>query len=152
VRRNAQPFEGLRDRAERHAASAGQAPRAFLCNLGEIPKHKARASYATGLLNAGGIAALDNDGFVTLDAALTAFSASGCDSVVICGSDDQYPDWVPKLAPELRLRGARQLILAGRPGDHQSAYERAGITAFIYMGVDVITTLNDLLDRMGVAS
>lgn len=152
VRRNAEPFEALRDRAERHAASTGQAPRAFLCNLGEIPKHKARASYATGLLNAGGVSALDNDGFVTLDAALTAFSASGCDTVVICGSDDQYPEWVPKLAPELRLRGARQLVLAGRPGDNQSAYERAGITSFIYMGVDVIATLNDLLDRMGVAS
>jgi methylmalonyl-CoA mutase len=72
--------------------------------------------------------------------------------VVICGSDDQYADWVPKLAPELRKRGARQVLLAGRPGDNQTNYERAGVSSFIYLGIDVVQSLSDLLDQMGVAS
>jgi len=151
VRRNADGFETLRERSERHAANSGQAPRAFLCNLGEIPKHKARASFASGFCNAGGIVVLDNDGFETAQAAVEAFSAAGTDTVVICGSDDQYPEWVPALAPALRAHGARQILLAGRPGDRQSSYEQAGVNAFIFVGVDVVTILRQLLDGMGVA-
>lgn len=152
VRRPAEAFEALRDRIERHVASGKAAPKAFLCNLGEIPKHKARASYATGFLNAGGVQALDNDGFANAQAAVEAFAASGTSLVVICGSDDQYPEWIPGLVPQLHARGARQIIVAGRPGDRQASDEQAGVTGFIFMGTDVVTSLQNLLDAMGVAS
>lgn len=147
VRRSAEPYEVLRSRAERAATP----PRAFLCNLGEIPRHKARASFAAGFLNAGGIAALDNDGFSTPELALEAFASSGTQTVVVCGSDDQYPEWLPALVPALRERGATQVVVAGRPGEHQAGWEQAGVTHFIFIGVDVVATLGQLLDGMGVA-
>ncbi|MEY4578108.1 MAG: hypothetical protein RL701_2811 [Pseudomonadota bacterium] len=148
----AEAFEALRDRADHHATTTGQAPRAFLCNLGPIPKHKARSSFATGLLNAGGIAVLDNEGFNSPEAAVAAFKAANTDTVVICGSDDQYPEWVPQLAPALRQQGARQIIVAGRAqGDQQASFEQAGVSTFIFVGVDVVSTLGQLLDAMGVA-
>jgi methylmalonyl-CoA mutase len=59
---------------------------------------------------------------------------------------------VPKLGPALRARGAKQLVLAGRPGDQQAAFEAAGVTRFIYVGADVVASLTQLLDEMGVAS
>jgi methylmalonyl-CoA mutase len=149
VRRHAEPFEALRARSEQKA-KAGQPPTAFLCNLGAIPQHKARASFATGFLNAGGIAVLDNEGFGTPELAAAAFAASGCKLCVICGSDAQYPEWVPKLLPLLRERGATQIVLAGRPGEHEAAFTAQGVTHFIYMGLDVVATLGQLLDRLGV--
>jgi methylmalonyl-CoA mutase len=152
VRRSAAPFETLRDRVERHTAAGQPAPQAFLCNLGEIPKHKARASFSTGFLNAGGIAALDNDGFANVQAAAHSFTDAGTPLVVICGSDDQYPEWIPELVAELRKRGAKHILLAGRPGEKQASFEQAGITGFIFMGTDVVATLQQLLDAMGVAS
>jgi methylmalonyl-CoA mutase len=152
VRRAAATFEALRDRVERHVASGKGAPQAFLCNLGAIPKHKARASFATGFLNSGGIAALDNDGFKDVQAAAEGFSAAGTSLVVVCGSDDQYPEWIPSLVPELRKRGATQVVVAGRPGDQQASFEQAGVTGFIFMGTDVVATLQQLLDAIGVAS
>jgi methylmalonyl-CoA mutase len=152
VRRPAAAFEALRDRVDRQIASGQPTPRAFLCNLGEIPKHKARASYATGFLNAGGLHAIDNDGFANVQAAAEAFAAAQTSLVVICGSDDQYPEWIPTLVPELKKRGAKQIIVAGRPGDRQASDEQAGVTGFIFMGTDVVASLQQLLDAMGVAS
>jgi methylmalonyl-CoA mutase len=152
VHRLAEGFEALRDRVERHVASGQAAPSAFLCNLGPIPKHKPRSSYATGFLNAGGLAVIDNDGFKDLATAVEAYGATKTSLVVICGSDDQYPEWIPTLVPELRARGAKQVIVAGRPGDRQAADEKAGVTGFIFVGTDVVASLQQLLDALGVAS
>jgi methylmalonyl-CoA mutase len=152
VRRQAEAFEALRARADRHQQTSGARPSVFLCNIGPIPKHKARASFAAGFLQAGGIVPLDNDGFADVELAVAAFAKSGADTAVICGSDEQYVEWVPKLGPLLRARGAKQLALAGRPGDQQAAFEAAGVTRFIYAGADVVVSLTQLLDGMGVAS
>jgi methylmalonyl-CoA mutase len=151
LRRQAEPFEALRSRCERHAAHKGQRPTAFLCNLGAIPQHKARASFSLGFLSAGGVAVIDNDGFASLEAAVEAFAASGTTLAVICGSDEQYPEWVPKLAGALRARGATHVVLAGRPGEHEVAYQQAGVSQFIFLGLDVVATLTQLLDSLGVA-
>jgi methylmalonyl-CoA mutase len=150
LRRHAEPFEALRSRSQRHAAASGSVPCAFLCNLGPIPKHKARSAFATGFFNAGGIQVLDNDGFATPEEALAGFASSKAPVAVICGSDDQYPEWLPKIAAGLRERGAREVVLAGRPGEHEASFREAGVSQFIYLGVDVVATLSQLLDRMGV--
>ncbi|HKP61313.1 MAG TPA: methylmalonyl-CoA mutase family protein [Polyangiales bacterium] len=147
LRRHAAAFEKLRARADAHTPK----PSGFLCNLGAIPEHKARAGFSTGFLNAGGIAALDNDGFPTPEAAAEAFASSGAKLAVICGSDAQYPEWVPKLAPLLAKAGALDILLAGRPGEQEAAYRAAGVTGFIFMGADVAAALGSLLDRLGVA-
>jgi methylmalonyl-CoA mutase len=89
VRRQAEAFEALRTRADRQQQSSGARPSAFLCNLGPIPKHKTRASFAASFLQAGGIVPLDNDGFADVDAAVEAFAKSGAGAAVICGSDEQ---------------------------------------------------------------
>jgi methylmalonyl-CoA mutase len=151
IRPAAAGFEALRDRCDKHVASGGQAPRVFLCNLGPIPKHKPRSSFATGFFNAGGVTVLDNDGFADAAAAVAAFAASGSEVAVLCGSDDQYPEWVPTLVPALRERGARQIILAGRPGEREAQFQQAGVGSFIYVGADVIASVSRVLDGMGVA-
>ncbi len=152
VRRNADPFEALRARSTAHALTTGSLPKAFLCNLGAIVEHKPRSAFATGFMNAGGVAVVDNDGFATAQAAAEAFAGSGATLAVVCGSDAQYPQWVPELVPLLRQKGAREVVLAGRPGEHEAAFAQAGVGTFIFTGADVVTTLAGLLDRVGVAS
>jgi methylmalonyl-CoA mutase len=135
VRRHAARFEALRARAEAHAAKSD----------------KARSSFATGFMNAGGIAVVDNDGFPDAAAVAKAFAESGSKLAVICGSDDQYPEWVPAVAPALAKAGALEVLVAGRPGEHEAAWKAAGVTGFIFMGADVAAVLASLLDRLGVA-
>jgi methylmalonyl-CoA mutase len=151
LRRHAEPFEALRARSDRHAAASGHAPSVFLCNLGAIAQHKPRAAFASGFLNAGGVRVLDNDGFASPEAARDAFKASGARWAVICGSDEQYAEQAERVAGLLREAGAKEILLAGRPGEREAAYQKAGISAFIYLGLDVISTLGQLFDRNGVA-
>ena len=88
----------------------------------------------------------------TPEAAAQAFASSGAKLAVICGSDAQYPEWVPKVAPLLAKAGALEILLAGRPGEHEAAFRAAGVTGFIFMGADIAAALASLLDRLGVAS
>jgi methylmalonyl-CoA mutase len=149
IRRQAEAFERLRDRSEQLAAR-GRPARAFLCNLEGLSKHKARAGFATGFLHAGGIAVIDNRGFDTPTAASQAFRDSGSSVAVICGSDEQYSTWVGELAPQLKAAGARAIVLAGRPGapETETAFRAAGVTHFAYVGVDVVSVLDHLLNDM----
>ncbi len=93
--RLAEPFEALRDRAEALAAR-GPKPAVFLANLGRIGDFSARAGFARGVFEAGGIAAIGNDGFAQSDGttdlmALTeAFRESGAPLACLCSSDEIY--------------------------------------------------------------
>jgi methylmalonyl-CoA mutase len=146
IRRPAQPYERLRDACE----AAPQRPAVFLCNLGPIAQHKARAQFASGLFQAGGLQVLDNDGFESPEAAADAFEGSGASLCALCGSDVAYPQWVDALGPLLRARGAKRIVLAGRFGAEENRYRGAGITDSIYMGCNVIEILTSLLQAVGV--
>ncbi len=73
-------------------------------------------------------------------------------AAVICGPDPLYPDVVPELAPALLEAGAGRVLLAGRPGAHQAAWEAAGVSGFVYLGCDVLAVLAGLQRDLGVWS
>jgi len=154
--REARAYEALRDGSDAYLAEHGQRPRVFLANLGPIPKHRVRALWSGNFLGAGGFEVLGNDGFESVAAAAAACAAAvreqGALAAVICGSDPAYPDLVPNLAPALREAGAQRVLLAGRPGSHQAAFEAAGVDAFIFLGCDVLGVLAELQRALGVRS
>ncbi|MEX1310434.1 MAG: methylmalonyl-CoA mutase family protein [Candidatus Sulfomarinibacteraceae bacterium] len=150
ARREAEIFERLRDASDAWLAATGARPRIFLANMGPIPEHKPRATFAANFFEAGGIEALGNDGFDTTDGALDAFESAGTQMAVICSSDTRYPDVVPDLAAGLEKRGARTVLVAGKPGEHETAWRESGVTGFIHMGCDQVRLLLDLLQEEGV--
>lgn len=149
-RREAERFERLRDASDAWLADRGIRPRIFLANLGPVADHKPRAAFATGFFEAGGIEALGNDGFATAAEAAEAFADADTQMAVICSSDVRYPEVVPELARALDERGARTVLVAGRPGEHESEWRDAGITGFIHLGCDHYRMLVDLLKEEGV--
>ncbi len=150
IRRHAEPFERLRDACDARERARGARPSVFLCNLGSIAEHQARAQFATGFFNAGGLAVVSNDGFADPHAAADAFAHSGAVLAAICGTDAAYPEWIERLAPLLRARGAQRVVVAGRPGEGEARQRAAGVSDFIYMGCDVVATLAGLLAAIGV--
>ncbi len=54
-------------------------------------------------------------------------------------------------AKALKAAGAKQVLLAGRPGESESAFKAAGIDGFLFAGQDAITTLTDLQKSLGVS-
>lgn len=149
-RRDAEPWEALRDTSDRHLERTGVRPRAFLANLGPVAQHTARAGFAVNFLAAGGIEAVENKGFADADAAAAAFAASGAPIAVICSSDALYAELAAPTAAALKAAGARQVVLAGRLGEAADAWRAAGIDREIYLGCDVLGTLGELLDDMEV--
>lgn len=148
--RAASAWEALRHASDKWMRSSGRRPRAFLANLGSIPEHRARADFAYNLLSAAGIEPLSNDGFATIEAAAEAFATSGADLAVICGSDGQYATLAEPLARALVAKGARHVVLAGRPGENEDAWRAAGVTLFVFTGADVLSAMEGLLSSLGV--
>jgi methylmalonyl-CoA mutase len=105
VRRYGAAFEALRD-------EPASSP-VFLATMGSVATHTARATFATNLLAAGGIAVTPAGPTDGADAVLAAYS--GEPVVCLAGSDRAYADWGADLVDRLREAGARRAVVAGKP-------------------------------------
>jgi methylmalonyl-CoA mutase len=146
--RLAQPFEALRDASDRMLKKTGARPKVFLANLGKLAEFTARAMFAKNFYEAGGIEALSNDGFKDRPAMIAAFKASGAKFACLCSSDAVYAAQAAEAAKALTAAGA-VVHLAGRPGENEAPWRQAGVKSFVFMGCDVVSTLqaaHDILD------
>jgi methylmalonyl-CoA mutase len=148
--RLAEPFEALRDAADR-ARAADAAPKVFLANLGPLAAFTARAAYAKNFFEAGGIEAVPNDGFASLDEMMAAYKVSGAALACLCSSDEIYASEADAAAKALRGAGAKHIYLAGRPGEREAALAAAGVGSFIHVGCDVLATLKAAQGMLGLA-
>ncbi|MBU6319141.1 MAG: methylmalonyl-CoA mutase [Alphaproteobacteria bacterium] len=142
--RLSEPFEALRDRSEAAAAS-GAAPEVLLAVLGPLSEHSARATYAQNFFGVAGVATPSPSPEHLLELVRRQVSAGRAPIVCLCGSDKRYAAEAQPAASALRDAGAARIILAGRPGDSEAALRSAGVTDFIYVGVDVPATLTDIM-------
>jgi methylmalonyl-CoA mutase len=138
--RLAEPFEALRDASDRFLAQNGARPKVFLANLGKLSDFTARATFAKNFYEAGGIAAMTNDGFKSQADLVAAFKASGAKLACLCSSDKVYEHEAAAAAAALAANAAI-VHLAGRPGKNEQNWRQAGVRDFIYMGCDALSTL-----------
>ena len=138
--RLAEPFEALRDASDRELTKTGARPKVFLANLGKLAEFTTRAMFAKNFYEAGGIAALSNDGFKDRAAMIAAFKASGAKLACLCSSGKVYEQEAASAAKALTAAGA-VVHLAGRPGENEATWRQAGVKSFVFMGCDVVSTL-----------
>lgn len=139
----AAPFEALRDASDAYLQRTGGRPAVFLANIGALAAFTARASFARNAFAAGGVAVAGagEAGFDDPAALVEAFKASGAPIACICGADAGYAANAEAFAAALKAAGARQVWLAGRPGDAKAALEAAGVDDYIFMGADILAAL-----------
>ncbi len=130
-RRDAEPWEALRDRAEAFLRKRKRRPSATLATLGPVAEHGPRLHFMQGLFAAAGLEIAEG-------------SALAC----LVGSDAAYAAEGPKRARALRAKG-RTLWLAGRPGELEPALRRAGVRRFVAMGDDMLAVLDEALAIAG---
>ena len=147
--RLSEPFEKLRDASDRMIARTGSRPKVFLANLGKVADFTARAMFAKSFYEAGGIEALNNDGFKDQAAMIAAFKASHSKLACMCSSDQVYAEQAAEAAKALTAAGGI-VHLAGRPGDNEANWRQAGVKTFIFVGCDVLSTLQAAHDILGV--
>ena len=143
--RTAERFERLRDRSDETLATTGARPKIFLATLGPLATHAARATFAKNLFEAGGFVTVTSDGEDTDAALVHSFEESGAAIACLCGSDAVYAERAAAAAAALVAKATR-IVLAGRPGDQETAWRKAGITDFAYAGADVLALLTSLAE------
>jgi methylmalonyl-CoA mutase len=169
--RLAEPFEKLRDAADRMVATSGARPRVFLAPLGAPADFTARATFAKNFFEAGGIKAVSSQDVISPDPTLmdsglapaarpgmtnemgelsAAFRASGAALACLCSSDEVYGREGAGASHALKQAGAKHIYLAGRPADQESALRAAGVQTFIYAGCDALATLQAAHDILGI--
>jgi methylmalonyl-CoA mutase len=149
--RLAEPFEALRDASDRVLATTGARPKLFLANLGTPAEFTARATFAKNFFEAGGIAAITNDGFKDRGEMIAAFKSSGAKLVCLCSSDAVYESEAADASKALDQAGTAHIYLAGRP-KNADALKAAGIGTFVFAGCDAVATLKAAHDILGVES
>jgi methylmalonyl-CoA mutase len=123
VRRYGASFEALRD------DPAGS--HVFLATLGTVAQHTARATFATNLFAAGGVA-VDVAG-PTKDADELVAAYDGQAVVCLAGSDATYQEWAAAAASALRAAGATHVIVAGKPADYADDSCATGVHALDFL-------------------
>jgi methylmalonyl-CoA mutase len=130
-------FEALRD-------DPAPAP-VFLATLGTVAQHTARATFATNLLAAGGVA-VDLAG-PTADAGDVVAAYAGQIVVCLAGSDSTYAEWGAEAVAALREAGAQHVIIAGKPTDYVDDSCALGVDA-----LDFLTRTRRVLGARGTSS
>lgn len=141
--REGEAFEALRTRVE-----AGSVREIVLFTLGPPAEHRGRVGFAQGLFATAGLrtrevaaSELDDSGLSEKLAAVAGPVQVAC----LCGSDDRYAGEAVTLAASLKTAGVKHVVLAGRPGDLEQPLRLAGCEHFIYLGCDVIATVEGVL-------
>ena len=126
-------FDGVRSYGARFEALRAEPVHAhvFLATLGTVASHTARATFATNLFAAGGIA-VDVAGATDGIDALTA-AYGGQPVVCLAGSDTVYAEWGDEAAAALRAAGATHVVVAGRPVDHADDSCATGVDALDFL-------------------
>jgi methylmalonyl-CoA mutase len=141
--RLAAPFERLRDKSDKILKDRGARPRIFLANLGKAADFTARATFAKSFFEAGGIEAIDTEGFTDPAALAAAFRTSGTVLACLCSQDKVYAGQAAAAATALKAAGAKHIYLAGRANEQEAALRAAGVNEFIFAGSDALTVLQE---------
>ena len=154
IRRLSEPYEDLRDAADRHRMATGERPAVWVVALGSAADHSARTAWTQNLVVAGGIEPRGSSGVDSPIAAAADYAASGLTVAVITGSDDMYRLRGAATASALTEAGASFVALVcdpETPDELVGELETAGVNDVWHDGIDVVTALERLHRTLGIA-
>jgi len=148
--RFAEGFEALRIASENYRQKTSNKPKIFLANMGSFKQFKARADFSRAFFEVGGFEIVYTKGFTNTDDCVNAAIESKAHVVVICSTDETYPELVPPIVKGIKEKSKNTaIILAGYPKDQIEEHKKTGVDDFIYMGADAHLILSNLLKRIG---
>lgn len=149
--RRAEVFEALRRRAEAHRVRTGRLPTVFLAGFGPRKQHAARVEFSAGFFSAGGFEVKRAPGFPSAEAAAAAALESGAPIVVICSTDETYPEIAPAFTALVKASPRPPIVvLAGLPAGQEPALRAAGVDAFIHLRANCAQMLASFHDLIGL--
>lgn len=151
--RGAQAFEDLRLATERNFERTGNKPKVFLLTIGNPSMRTARASFSSNFFGCAGFEIINNIGFDTPEDGVKAAIENKANIVVICSSDDEYPDFAPNIINQLKEQKADiKTIIAGNPKEHIKKLEQAGVDDFIHVRSNALEMLKEYQEVLGIVA
>lgn len=142
----AEPFETLRAKAE-----AAGTPRVFFANMATLVEFGPRAQWARNLFASGGVGSIGaEDAHATMEALIDAFRETRARVAVIASTDACYADHAENCAQRLKAAGADWVVLAGKPGENETRWRKAGVDQFVFAGQDALAELRTLQEALGL--
>ncbi|MFO7874874.1 MAG: methylmalonyl-CoA mutase family protein [Bacteroidales bacterium] len=139
--RGAQPFEALRMAVENHAQKGFEIPTVFMFTYGNPVMRKARATFSGNFFGVAGYHIIDNLGFPDIESGVKAALEAKAHIVVLCSSDDEYPDMAPAASEIKKKAPNTQVVVAGNPKAHIDTLREAGVEDFIHIRTNALETL-----------
>jgi len=126
-------------------------PKVLTLPLGNRRMRKARSGFAGNFFGCAGYEIEDPIGYENVEEAMEAVKDQAPDIAVICSSDGEYEDLVPKLGKSFdKLDKRPLLVLAGNPKDKIENYKKAGVDEFIFAGSNILETLKRFQQKLGI--
>ncbi|MBE9511121.1 MAG: acyl-CoA mutase large subunit family protein [Bacteroidetes bacterium] len=143
--RVAEVFEELRMNTEKYK---GKTPEVFLFTYGDKKMRKARTAFATNLFAIAGFIIVDNIGFETAEEGLNAVKKKNPEMVVLCSSDEEYPEIADTIYQS--LSGKTILVIAGYPKKSIDNLKETGYKHFIHIKTDVLDVLRNFQQELKI--
>ncbi len=151
MQRPAAMFERLRAASDAYKNANGERPRVFSANMGPLKQHKARADFSQAFFEVAGFEIIPNDGFHSVAETAKAAIESRAPIVVICSTDDTYPEIVPPLTQKIKSANPESIVvLAGYPRDYVETFKQSGINEFVHIRANVYDTLARIMQALEI--
>ncbi|MDR2974822.1 MAG: methylmalonyl-CoA mutase family protein [Propionibacteriaceae bacterium] len=147
--RDAEVFEGLRNRSRAYELATGHKPTVLLACLGQRRDFGGREQFSTNLLLVGGLDFPEIEGPTPAQIVEEA-AKQGADTVLLASSAKVYAEQAMAAAKAAKDAGLHVLI-AGRITEIGDDGAKDLIDSEIFDGMDVVAFLTDTLDRLEVA-
>jgi methylmalonyl-CoA mutase len=138
--RGAEAFERLRLRTDRYAVTHPR-PAVFMLTFGNMAMRRARSQFAGNLFGCAGFEIIDNPGFDTIEEGIEVAQQSPAAIIVICSSNGEYQESVPKIYTS--LKNDKVVVLAGYPANLAESFKAMGMTHYIHAHSDILHTLEE---------
>jgi methylmalonyl-CoA mutase len=145
--RGPQEFERMRYRTDTWAKDHKR-PVVFMLTYGNLAMRLARSQFSQNFFAIGGFKTIDNHGFNSVDEGIKAAMEKDADIVVLCSSDDEYPNIAPEAVKQ--LQGKATVVVAGYPKNAIEELEAAGVEHFIHVKSNVLETLENFQKQLGL--
>lgn len=149
LRRAGEEYEKLRF-ACLQMEEAGKAPVVHQLNIGPSRNYRGRADWTSAFFQVAGMRILNEDDYQNPDEAMAACEKTNAPVAIITSDDETYAVEVPGLARRIKEYNPEIIVLvAGNPGEHESAWNEAGVDDYVHLRVNNYTFNRDLLERLG---
>ncbi|MDD4778334.1 MAG: methylmalonyl-CoA mutase small subunit [Fermentimonas sp.] len=126
--------------------NSGKRPKVFMLTIGNLAMRLARSQFSSNFFASAGYEIIDNLGFKTVEEGVKAAKKAGANVIVLCSSDDEYPQFAPE-AHEMLKDSNKLLVIAGAPAC-MDELKAQGIEHFINVKSNVLETLKMFNEKL----